>query len=248
MLDASAGNQGNFLDVVITQAHEIANSETIHIRRAPVLVWRRKNARDVQRHVPVANQNDLFQGAGASGVFENDLLVLLGSGLEVTFLLVDFEEVRDWARERARLRERNGVVPLDEALRGNDIGEMLPRNSQMPLAGAAGGENDGGVRPAQLGERDVGADVDVAEESAALRDLEELSVEGLFDVLHLRVVRGDAVAGEAERNRKLFVDVDVKGSMGFDELLSDITAGRATSDDRYLMFDLMTRRRRKHEY
>ena len=121
------------------------------------------------------------------------------------------------------------VVPGDEvgaavALGGVDAGDV-----EGGVGVGSGGEDDGVVVLAELGHRDVAADLDVADEPdvPALEDL----VEGHDDLLDARVVGGDAVAHQPVGRRKPFEQVDTDVQARLREDVRGVDACGACSDD-----------------
>ena len=88
-------------------------------------------------------------------------------------------------------------VPGDELGGGEAAGQVLALDAEVPVEGGAVGVDDRVDVAAQLVEGDVDADVDVADEPD--ERVVEGPVQGVADGPHLRVVRGDAVAGPARR-------------------------------------------------
>ena len=103
-----------------------------------------------------------------------------------------------------------GVVPVDELGRRVRAGQVLARDPEPAVGGGPVGGDDRVVALLELGDGDVAADLDVAEE------LKALASRGLLvDADHrldLRVVGGDAGADEPERGRQAVEHVDLDAS------------------------------------
>jgi hypothetical protein len=83
--------------------------------------------------------------------------------------------------------------------------------------------------PAQLRQRDVHADVDVADEADA--GVVQRPVQGVADGAHLRVVGGDAVPDQAERGGQPVDQVDGdRDRRAADQRLGGVDAGRPGAD------------------
>ena len=124
-----------------------------------------------------------------------------------------------------------GVVPGDELGRGVRCREVLARDPELAVGRRAVGGDDRVIALLELGDGDVGADVDVAEE------LKTLTGGGLLvhadHRLDLRVVRGDPGADEPERGREPIEHVDLdRDVLAFEQVLGGVKAGRARADDR----------------
>ena len=102
------------------------------------------------------------------------------------------------------------AVPADDGARADAARQVLTRDPEPPVDGAAGGVHDGGVVRAQHRQRHLarpGADLDAAEE-ADLAGAEGPG-EHADDRLHLHVVRGHAVADQSVGGGQAVQDVDV---------------------------------------
>ena len=124
------------------------------------------------------------------------------------------------------------AVPGDEVGRREAAGELLTVDAEPAVDGRAVREDDGVVVLVQLLDRQVYADLDVAEEADAV-GLEHLA-QRQGDRLDLAVVRRDAVANQPVRAGQPVDDVDldpadVRG--GLDQRLRGIDARRTTADN-----------------
>ena len=101
------------------------------------------------------------------------------------------------------------VVPGDEVGGAVRAGQVDARDVERGVADRAGREDHGVVALLQLVERDVAADLDVADEAdrAGIQHLVQRS----DDALDARVVGGDAVADEAVRRGERLEEVDRDG-------------------------------------
>ena len=126
------------------------------------------------------------------------------------------------------------VVPGDEVGGAVRAGQVDAGDVERGVADRAGGEDHGVVALAQLVERDVAADLDVADEADGA-GVEHL-VERVHDALDARVVGRDAVADEAVRRGKRLEQVDRDRAAGLgDRVREDVAgvdAGGAGADDR----------------
>ena len=125
------------------------------------------------------------------------------------------------------------VVPGDELCRAVAAVEVDAGDVECAVVGGAGREDHGVVVRLEFVEGDVGAVVDVAEQSH-LRLVEHL-VQCRDDALDTRVVGGDAVPDQAERSRHPLVEIDadtaIFGGVGLHQGIGGVDAGRAGSDD-----------------
>ena len=124
-----------------------------------------------------------------------------------------------------------GVVPVDELGRRVRSGQLLAGDPEAAIDRGPVGGDDRVVALLELGDGDVAADLDVAEELKALarRRL-------LIDADHrldLRVVGGDAGADEAERGGEAVEHVDLDGDvLALEQVLGRVETGRPGADDR----------------
>ena len=100
------------------------------------------------------------------------------------------------------------VVPADELRRADDAGQILAGDAELAVVRRAGGEDHRVVELEQLGDRDVAADGDIADEvdAGALGDL----VVALADRLQRLVVGRDAEADQAVGHGIAVEDVDAR--------------------------------------
>ncbi len=124
-----------------------------------------------------------------------------------------------------------GVVPGDELGGRVRAGQVLAGDPEPAIGRGAVGGDDRVIALLELGDGDVSADVNVAEE------LKPLAGGGLLvDADHrldLRVVRGDPGADEPERGREPIEHVDLdRDVLAFEQVLGGVKAGRARADDR----------------
>jgi hypothetical protein len=123
------------------------------------------------------------------------------------------------------------VVPGDELGRGKAAGQILAGDPERLVGLRARGVHHGGVVPHQLGVRDVGADLDVAEEAAAA--LERLPVERVLQALDLLMVRRDAAAQQPPGRRQPLEQVDLGVAAGAQQGGGRERPGRSGADDRH---------------
>src|SRR5699024_10414558 len=126
------------------------------------------------------------------------------------------------------------VVPGHEV--GGAVGavQLDAGDREVGVLEGAGGEDDRVVVAAQVLEREVGAELDVAEEAdvSAAQD----PVQGGDDPLDPRVVGGDAVADQAEGRREAVEQIDgdlelpVLDLLGLQQGLGGVHAGGAGAD------------------
>ncbi len=128
-------------------------------------------------------------------------------------------------------------VPVEP---GHEVGgavrarQVDARDVERGVADGAGRDDHGVVALLQLVERDVAADLDVADEArgAGIQHL----VQRVDDALDAGVVGRDAVADQAVRRRKRLEQVDRHGSAGLDDRVGEdvagVDAGGTGADDR----------------
>ena len=121
-------------------------------------------------------------------------------------------------------------VPGDQLGGGQAAGQVLALDAQVAVEGGAVGVDDGVDVPAQLLQRDVRADLDVADE--ADQRVVEGAVQGVADGPHLRVVGRDAVPDQPERRRQPVDQVDGHRDVVLaGEGVGGVDARRAGADD-----------------
>ena len=101
-----------------------------------------------------------------------------------------------------------GAVPGDERRRRMAAGEILARDTEPPVALAADREDDLVVARREIGDREVPAELDVAQE--AHPRVERHALEHPHDLLDLRMVRRDAEAHQAVGRRQAIEQVDLQ--------------------------------------
>ena len=118
------------------------------------------------------------------------------------------------------------AVPGDE-IGGRDTAcEILARDAESAVTRSTVGEDDCIEVLMQLGDADIGADLEVAHEADS-RLVEDL-VEGVAHRADAVMIGGDAVAHEAKGHGQLVDDVDGDGNIGLaDQGISGIHARRA---------------------
>jgi hypothetical protein len=99
------------------------------------------------------------------------------------------------------------VVPGHELGGRPAAGQVLAGDPERLVGLRAGGVDDGGVVLHQLGVRDVGADLHVAEEPTAAS--QRLALEAIVEPLDLLVVGRHAGAQQSPRRRQPLVQVDL---------------------------------------
>ena len=109
--------------------------------------------------------------------------------------------------------------------------EIDARDVEIGIADGARREDDRVVVLLQVVERDVGAEVHVAEE-ADVTAVEHLA-QRRDDALDARMVGRDAVADQSVGCRKLLeeVDRDVEAALGFQQDVGGVDAGGSGADD-----------------
>ncbi len=123
------------------------------------------------------------------------------------------------------------VVPADELGRADDPGQVLARNAELAVVRRSGGEDHRVIELKQLGDRDVTADRNVADEvdARALGDL----VVALADGLQRLVVWRHAEADQPIGDGITVEDVDPRLiSIGLVQRLGGVEARRTRSDHR----------------
>ena len=124
-----------------------------------------------------------------------------------------------------------GVVPVDELGGRVRAGQVLAGDPEVAVDAGAVGEEDRVVALLELGDGDVGADVDVAEE-AELGPGRRLLVDA-DDRLDLRVVGRDARAHQPVGGRQPVEHVDLDGEvLVLEQVLGRVEARRPGADDR----------------
>ncbi len=103
-----------------------------------------------------------------------------------------------------------GAVPGDERRRRMAAAEILARHTEPPVALAADGEDDLIVVRREVGDREIAAQLDTAQEAHAR--VERNALEHPHDLLDLRMVRSDAETHQTVGRRQAIEDVDLKAA------------------------------------
>ncbi len=123
-----------------------------------------------------------------------------------------------------------GVVPVDELGGRVAAGQVLALDPEVAIDAGPIGEEDGVIALLELGDGDVAADLDVAEE-AELRPGGGLLVDPDHR-LDLRVVGGDPGADQPVGGRKPVEHVDLdRGALVLEQVLGRVEARRPRADD-----------------
>ena len=128
-------------------------------------------------------------------------------------------------------RRRGGrVYQATRSVAARLPGRSSPSMPEVAVEGGAVGVDDGVDVPAQLLQRDVPADLDVADE--AHQRVVEGAVQGVADGPHLRVVGRDAVPDQAERRGQPVDQVDGDRDVVLPgQRVGGVDAGRPGADD-----------------
>ena len=121
------------------------------------------------------------------------------------------------------------VVEADELAGAMVALQVRAGDVQVAIAGCAGREHDGVVKPAQFRDGHVAPDVDVAQKADL--GLVQHAVQGLDDALDARMIGSDAVADEAERRGQALENVDGHVAAGLHQGIRGVDARGAGSDD-----------------
>ena len=109
--------------------------------------------------------------------------------------------------EAAILEVGMAVVPADELGCRVNAGQVFARNPHLAVGFVAGGVDDVVVVPAEVVDRNIAAEFDVAEEAETL--MLRGAVVDPDDVLDLLVIGSDAAAHQTERSGKAVEQVDM---------------------------------------
>ena len=123
------------------------------------------------------------------------------------------------------------VIPADERGRADHARQILAGDSELAVVRRADRQDHGIIELEQLGDRDVAADADIADEvdAGAFRDL----VVALADRFQRLVVGRDAEADQAVGDRIAVEDVDpCMFAIGLRQRLGGVEARRTRSDHR----------------
>ncbi len=121
------------------------------------------------------------------------------------------------------------VVPGHELRGAERSGKLRSRHVERHVAVGSGRDDDAVVRPAELVDRHIDTDLDVAAQPDA--GLEEHVVQRVDDLADARVVGGDAVADEPVRCGELLVQVDGRLRHLRPEQVGGVDARGARADD-----------------
>ena len=124
---------------------------------------------------------------------------------------------------------RVAIEPADELGSGMTAGQILARNPHAAVRLRAASEHQGVVTGAQLRDRNVPADLHIAEEVEPGSSSDALVHQDRL--LELRVVRCNAASHEAERRRQALDHVHSHRKSGSQERFRRIEAARPGTDD-----------------
>ena len=111
--------------------------------------------------------------------------------------------------------------------------QLRARDIAVAIAYRTGGKDDGIVVLLQLVHGDIAADVHVGKQANLLRV--QYAVQGFNDAFNAWMVRGHAVADEAEGSGHLLNEIDVYIATGlFHQDIGGVNAGGTGTDDGYV--------------
>ena len=125
------------------------------------------------------------------------------------------------------------VIPADERGRADHSGKAASGQFERPVVRRSGGEDDGVVKPGQLGDGHVRADGDIADEADVRRQRHLLVAP--VDRLDRLVVGGDSRADQPVGDRQSVdhVDLDLV-AVELLQRLGGVIARRSGTDDRHM--------------